>query len=363
MLDRGPGSRSRWAGVTIAAALAAGWLCGCSQYKKLGTSPTDYVMYDMLGRDRSPDYYYRLVRDSHSETDFCYECGDDPYLVDKNIDAIQRLGDATFARLEGEAQVVELMQEVVSEDRSALARSSAIDTLTKLGLKLPSYPGRRIEDDGSAFLAASQELDRIYGQQAARGCPPASRQRVVQLVERIGDLQFPSFLNTKNALKLFYGRRYLVDERDPAIRQAIDTALVKRMDALIHYTLQNAVEDAVPSVRASAVRGLKALDDQGAVEDVLRRLEMEPDWLVRIEIVEYLGIVGTRDGVKALIGLLDDANASVRSKARGALAQIAGADYGFRAQSWMHWARSVDPSIVFEEEGAEDEAVDADFLR
>ena len=157
--------QARYLGL-IGLALPVLALAACSsRYTKLsaGGSATDVLFYDMLNRDRDPRYYYSLIRNSHREKDFCYECAaGDPYLVDKNVDAVQRLGHANFGRLEGIAEVVELFSEVIMEDRAALARSSAATSLTEIGLKLPSYTYRPVPDDGTRLLALMQQIDAIY---------------------------------------------------------------------------------------------------------------------------------------------------------------------------------------------------------
>jgi hypothetical protein len=128
---RRPGRGSGTSGWILAGLLLASLALGpgcSSRQKKLsqGGSMTDILFYDLMGRDRTPNYYYELVRNSHREKDFCYECSaGDPYLVDKNIDAVERLGRAGYGRLEGMAEVVELFSEVITEDRSSLARAQA----------------------------------------------------------------------------------------------------------------------------------------------------------------------------------------------------------------------------------------------
>jgi HEAT repeat protein len=191
-----------------------------------------------------------------------------------------------------------------------------------------------------------QELDRLHDEAGAlRGNDPGLGRRRIALVQRIGDLAFPDYLTTKNAVKPFYSRAYLVRATEPALRQAIQAAVEKRLHALTRKGLRAAVEDPVAEVRVDAVRGLKTLGDREAVEVVAGRLEFESDWIVRLEIAEYLGKVGTRTGVKTLLPLLDDPDANVRRKARQALTRIAGRDLGWRRAAWADWARSKDPGI------------------
>ena len=349
----------RAAGLGLALCVLGVGSAGCADYKKLsrGGSFSDVVMHDILGQDRPPSDYYQFIRDSHKSGDFCYACGDDNFLVDKNIDAVQRLGDAQFGRLEGEAQVLELFTEVLLEDCSALARASAANSITKIGVKLPAYSYCPVPDDGSRLLRLMRELDGMHDAQGRRlVCGSGGNQRVAQLITQIGNLRFDQYLNTRNAIKLFYDRKYLVDETDPALRSAIDTALVKRLRALIHAALSSAVDDREPSVRIEAIKGLKTLGDVEAAEIVNDRLAVETQWLVKSEAIEYFGKVGTRRGVVSLIGLLNDSNATVRFKARTALVQIARKDYGQRPETWKHWARQVDPGIEFGDEEAEGES-------
>ncbi|MFV1958691.1 MAG: HEAT repeat domain-containing protein [Planctomycetota bacterium] len=338
-------------------------LPACSgRMKKLSTSGSiaDTLFYDILDRDRAPRYYYSLVRSSHRERDFCYTCReDDPYLVDKNIDAVQRLGHANFGRLEGVAEVVELFSEVIMEDCAALARASAATSLTEIGLKLPRYDVRQIRDDGKKLLALMQRVDGIYDRTKKSGsCSPGDRQAVIQALREIGDLQFSSidFRFYRQSLRFFYGRAYLVDEEDPVVREAIDTALTKRIVDLIRVSLQAAVDDPVADVRSSALTGLKIHGDSSAADTVTQRMEYETNWLVRMDAVEYLGRVGGRQAVRTLVPMLDDPNASVRHKVRQSLVRIAGEDMGFRRRAWEQWARAKDPTIEFgsAKEGDED---------
>jgi hypothetical protein len=347
----GPGPRAHAAallGLLLALLLV---LPACSsRYKKLsaGGSMGDVLFYDILGQDRAASYYYDLVRNSHDKETFCYRCGDDPYLVDKNIDALQKLGDVDYTRIEGEAQVVELLTEVLLEDHSPLARAAAASSLARLAAKHPERVGPTVPDRGDTFLAYAQELDRLHGADGRLVRDDAgTRARRDDLVRRLGDLRFPDLLTTKNAVRLFYDRRYLVDATEPSLRTAHEEALSHRLHALTRLALRAAVEDPSKEVRVDAVRGLKVIGDTEAVEGVAGRLEFESDWLVRLEIVEYLGRVGTRTGVKTLVPLLEDADASVRRKARQALTRIAGSDLGWRRSAWEAWARSKDPGIEF----------------
>ncbi len=321
-----------------------------SSYKKLheGGSATEVFFYDILGQDRSPSHYYQLIRDSHREKDFCYECtASDPYLVDKNIDAIERLGHAQFGRLEGMGEVVELMSEVIVEDRAALARSQAATTLTLIAVKLPTVASRGVPDDGRRLLQLMKDVDAWYAA-GARGAR-APKSYVVDKIRAIGDLEFKAidFRFYRESVRFFYGRPFLVDERDPEIRGAIDPALTRRIAKLARVSLQAAVDDPSPQVRQDAIRGLKTLGDATAIPVVTERLGFETDWRVRMEALEYLGRVGTRPAVQALVPRLEDPDANVRHKARESLMRIAGADFGARRDAWEFWARQRDPTITF----------------
>lgn len=346
-------ARPAW--ILLAVAAAAPAPACSSDYKKLssGGSIADTLMYDVLGNDRDPSYYYTLVQRSHCPQTFCYLCGDDPYILDKNVDAIQRLGDASFGRLEGQAETLVLLEEILIEDRSALARAAAATSMTKIALKLPRYPASPVPDDGRQFLALAQEIGRIYG----GGCPlaPPARARVAAALQQIGNLDFDDLKNSKNAVKELVGRAYLVDERDPQVRTAYDTAVVKRSHDLVLTSLRLAMEDPAAEVRVDAVRGLKTLGDAESQPAVLDRLARESAWLVRLEIVEYLGRTGGGPAVAGLLPLLDDADASVRHKSREALTRIAGRDLGIRRRSWEAWARQAFPGLSLPE-AAEGEA-------
>ena len=339
---------------------------GCSsRQRKLsrGGNVADSFVHDFLGVDRDPDEYYNLVESSHdaqSET-FQYRVTEDPFLIDKNIDAVTRLGDASIARLEGQAQVVVKLSEVLLEDPSSLARASAANSLTKIALRLPRYrvPTQQQEEMGDVFLALLQEMDRMYDRRG-RPCGNAAaiRQRTIQILDQIGDFQIQELSIAKDSLRPFYSRAYLIDASDPALRQAIDTALVKRMWALIRVSLQAALDDPIPYVRTDAVRGLKTLGDRTAKDAIMARLEVESHWRVRAEAVEYLGKIGGEEAVASLLPMLEDADPTIRFKARQALTRIAGRDLGIRRRTWTRWARSRYPELAQRLDEEESDASD-----
>jgi hypothetical protein len=342
--------RYAWTVGLLGAALMAGLgTGGCSsRYKKLssGGSAMDVLVYDLLGQDREPRYYYDLLRRSHDESTWCYNCGADPFLVDKNIDAVERLGDASITRIEGQAQVVSLLVDMLVEDRSALARAAAARSLGKIAARLPNHPPPQVPDRGERFLALLQELDALHAPNGqGRPTTPGARARMAQIVTQIGDLRLEDFTASKSAARFFWSRPFLIQEAEPTMRATIDTAVARRTDSLIAQALRAAVEDPVPEVRRDAIIALQTLGDVTAADAVIERLEREPNWLVRLEAVEYLGIVGSGPAAATLIPLLDDPEASVRHKSRQALVRIAGQDLGMRRETWAAWARNRWPDL------------------
>ena len=323
----------------VLALVAGALLCGCSktQEKLYNGSPMDVLMYDVFGQERQASYYYQIVRDSHDQERFCYQCTQDPYLVDKNIDAVSKLGGASFARLEGQALVVSKLSEVLLEDPSALAQANAANSLAQIGMKLPRYPLRGPEEQGARFVQVLKELDALYD---TGSCPPtaAAKQRAAYLVGEIGDFQIEDLVLAKESLRPFTNRPYLIDETDPVVRRAIDTALTKRMYELIRVALIAAVPASSPWVRSDAVRGLKVLGERSAEAEVLRQLEVETKYGVRAEAVEYLGRIGGPRAVATMLPMIEDPDSNIRHKARRSLTSIAGADYGLRRVAWVRWA-------------------------
>lgn len=349
-----------WNGAAAMLALlgVVGCLAGCSSsQKKLssGGSVTDVLVYDILKKDRNPDYYYELVRDSHDKEKFCYRCSDDIFLVDKSVDAVQKLGGARVARLEGQAQVVALLTDVLLEDPSALAQANAANSMTRIGLKLPQYRSRGLEERGDYFLSLLKELDAIYGPGGLMcSNPAAARARVVTILDTIGNFEMATLMLAKDTLKPFYTRDFLIDSKDPQIRQANDTALVKRMGEVIRLALRAAVDADMPYVREEAIRGLKTLGDLSGEDAVLARLQIESNWRVRSEAVEYLGRSGSMNAVEALLPTIEDADPSLRLKAREALTRIAGQDLGFRRRTWDRWAQARFPELARRAEASDD---------
>lgn len=331
---------------SVLMALAAACACACTPgARKVADtdSPADVFLHSVLGQDRSPQEYYRTVRDSHDQERFAYKPTPDPFIVDKSIHAVQRLGDADYGRLEGQAQAVDLLVAVLLEDPSPLAQAHAANSMTRMAVKLPAYrtpddPAGQYAERGDRFLAYLREMDGMFDAEYRRigGAQSIPRQR--QLLQAIGDFQTTNLALAKQMLKPFYRRDYLIDESDPQVRSSIDTALVKRLRALILLALRAAVVSREAYVREEAVRGMETLADADGQEVVLRQFEFETDRRVRAEMVEYFGRIATPEAVAALVPLLEDPDASLRHESRQALARIAGQDLGIRRRTWERWA-------------------------
>jgi hypothetical protein len=327
----------------LVAALALGGLAavglGCSKKLSTGGSPIDAIAYDLLGMERGTAYYYDVVLNAHDKKTFHYRTTDDPYLADKCVDAIVHLGDASYARLEGEVQVVLLLSDVLSEDPSALAKNVAAGSLTRLALKLPEVPGPRVPERGDRYLKLLQELDAAHDPATGRRLndTEATKRRVAQVVEEIGNFEFPSPVLERDGLRFFPARKYVTEETDPTLRDVFDRAMVRRSRSLILASLQGAVLDPVPHVRQAAVQGLKTLGAAQALDAVAERVPEESHPWVRAEIAEYLGAIGGPKAAAALLPMIDDVDGSVRHKARLALTRLAGQDLGGDRRAWQAW--------------------------
>ncbi len=329
---------------------------GCSsQAKKVsgGGGITDVLMYDVLGRQRSPTYYHEVLRDSHDRDRFCYRCTEDPFLIDKSIDAAQKLGDAQFARARGPGD------RRGPAHRGAARRSVAVGTGQRRELAhqdgiedsaLRRKPG--VPETGERFLRLVQEMDAMHPEGVRRPGEPA-RRRLLAILTEIGRFEIDDVVVAKNSLVPFSSRAYLIDESDPAVRTAIDTALSRRLRGLIHVALESAVQAPHAWTREEAIRGLKTLNDDGAQDAVLAQLEVETNWRVRSEAVEYLGRIGTPEAVQRLLPMLEDQETTIRHKSRQALVRIAGRDYGIRRRAWTRWAKSRYPNLELERETEE----------
>jgi hypothetical protein len=309
----------------------------------------DVIFYDICGMDRGTSYYFETLSKAHDKQTFGYRYGEDTYLVDKCVDAINRLGAAPYSRLEGQAQVVLLLSDVLVEDPSALAKAAAATSLTNLATRTPAPPTTPISDRGDRLYAIMKELDGLHDAQGVRRSDsPGTRQHVAALVEEMGRLEFRAgdVLTTKNALKFFPTRQFVVRETDPTLRETFDRAMVRRMQSVIRETLNRAMLDPNHNVRADAVRGLKTLKHAGALDDAIERLEVETQSRVRAEIVEYLGAIGGPKSAERLVELVEDPDGTVRYKARQALARIAGQDLGSDRKAWEAWRLSRFPAAT-----------------
>lgn len=324
-------------------------LIGCStRSKKLtdGDVP-DRLMYDVFGQKRSAAYYYRLVRDSMDESTGCYRCTEDPFIVDKSVNAVLQLGEADFDRLEGQAQTVDLLAEVLLEAPSPLAQSHAANSLAKIGLRMPPYAPGSVPDGGSRTEAAFRELDTMFDRYGRR-IDARSIPRQIQVLDTLGEYRLGHLSASRSALQPFFGRSYLIDEADPRVRRAIDTAMTRRMHQVISLALASGVQARTNYVREESVRGLKTLRDVTVIDPVLTQWEVEQDARVRGEMVEYFGRVATSRSVAALLPVIDDADSTIRYKARLALTRAAGRDLGRRRGTWERWAQQRYPGIALE---------------
>jgi hypothetical protein len=318
-------------------ALASG---GCSRKLSRGGNAMEVITYDILGMERGTSEYYQIVLDAHDRKTFCYRCTDDTYLADKSLDAIYRLGNARYARLEGEAQVILLLSDVLIEDKIASARNMAAGSLTRLALRLPEVPGPSVPDRGDRFLGLVKELDALHDENGRRRSDtPATRQRVRAVVEEIGSLDFARLQDTKNALKYFPGRAFVTQETDPALREVFDRTMARRSRAVVLASLQGKIDDPVPHVRQAVVQGLKTLGAARALPDVVQRLEAENHALVKGEMAEYLGAVGGGRAAEALVPLLHDDDGGVRHRAQAALVRLARVDLGRDEAAWDAWRK------------------------
>lgn len=321
----------------------------CTRTKKLTGGDAgvwDGLVHGVLNLDRDAQEYYAIVRGSHDQR-FRYRVSEDEFLIDKTVDAVQRLGQLEYERLEGEAQVFDLLADVLLDDPSALAQANAANSLTRLTVKLPPTEGRRVPERGDRFLARLRELDGLFSAAGrARTNPAAARARAVTILREIGSYAMPNVPLAKDAMKPFYTRTYLVDTPDTAMRRAADMALVARMRDTAVLALRAGVDDTTAYVREESVRGLKTLGDRGAEKVVLARLAEESRPRVRSEMAEYLGVSQGPDAVAALLPMLEDGDPSLRLKARQALTRIAGRDLGIRRATWTRWARSRYPQLA-----------------
>ncbi|HVG95097.1 MAG TPA: HEAT repeat domain-containing protein, partial [Planctomycetota bacterium] len=335
--------------LNAAVVIAMGVVCGGCPSRKLssGGGAMDTLMYDVLGAERDTGYYYDVLLSAHDRSTFAYVQTEDPFIADKCVDAIVHLGRASYNRLEGEVQVILLLSDVVLEDWSSLAKASAAGALTALGTKLPTASGPEREENGLRYLDALKELDGMHDAQGRlRNDCPAQRQRAVQLVDEIGSYKFPNLQLTKDGLRFFPAKSWVTRATDPAMREALDRAMVRRSRAVILASLEGAVLDRNHNVRVDAVKGLKTLQYAGAQESVLDRLEVETNSWVRGEMAEYFGAIGGRRAAEALLRLLDDDDGGVRHRARRALTRIAGDDRGKEVAAWQTWVDRAFPPTV-----------------
>ena len=342
----------------LAVAILLGLLTGCESSRKLsGGGPGDYLLHDVLGQERPTQYYYGLLAGSRDEETSQYFITDDEYLVDKNVDAVTKLGSAAYPRLEGQAVVVGRLVDVLLDDPSSLAAANAAGSLGQLGAKLPDYPQRGPDDRGSVLVGTLQAMDALHTREGVRQGGAGAATRLASLVTQLGDLRITDTTTAQQALRPFHNRAYLIDETDPTLRRAIDTALTKRMRSLILVALQAGISSDSEWVRADAFRALKHMASPAAREAAIEQLDVEFEWRVRGEAVEYLGRVGGAPSVGALLPLLDDGDPALRMKSRAALTRIAARDLGPRRRVWERWASQRYPGRI---EGLdEEEGVDA----
>lgn len=330
--------RARVLAATLLLALAAAPGAGCSKKLSSGGSALDVLVYDVLGFDRGTAYYFNVVQSAH-DASFAYKDTADPYLADKCVDAIVRLGDAHYTRLEGEVQVIVLLSDVLVEDPSALARNVAAASLTRLALRLPEAPGAPIPERGDRIVPLWDEIDSYHDESGRRrDSNPAVTARIAQRMDEYGRFELADPVLEKKTVRWFATKPYIANETDPQLREAYDRAMVRRSRSLVASALEGSVLDPVAHVRQAGVQGLKALAVARALDSMAERVESESHPWVRAEIAEYFGAVGGGKSAAALLPMLEDSDGSVRHRARLALGRIAGADLGADAEAWRQWA-------------------------
>ena len=340
----------------LAAALVALSATACKSSQKLSEGgPVDALVYGVLGQERDPRYYFDKIEEAHdprSDT-YAYRSTEDEYLVDKSVDAAEKLGRARYSRLEGQAQVVARLSNMLLEDPVALARTNAATSLTKIGMRLPRYPRPQWAEDnaerGDRFLAYLRALDGLHDANGRLRGGGNAHQKRVHYVRTLGNFRIVDLEVARDALRPFASRPYLIDAQAADLRTEIDTAIVKRMRELIRLSLEAALDAPYDHVRREAVIGLKLLGDAGAEEAVLARLDIETDWQVKSEAVEYLGKMASADGVGALLPLLQAGDPTLRHKSRQALIRIAGRDLGTSRARWKQWAHARYPELALRE--------------
>lgn len=327
--------------------LAAG---GCSRKLSSGGGAMDTVFYDWLGMDRGTSYYYDVVANAHERKNFAYRNTSDPYLADKCVDAVRRLGTAEYARLEGQAQVILLLSDVLLEDPVSLAKDHAAGSLALLATRMPSPAYTPRPERGDRFLALLQELDRLHEPDGRRRSDTdATRRRVAAGVEEIGTYQFPSLQLTKDGLRWFPSRAWITQETDPELREVYDRAMVRRSRQVVVASLERGVSDPGPYVRRASVQGLKTIGSAESLDEVVERLPEESHALVRAEMAEYFGAIGGRTASATLVSLLSDNDGGVRHRAHQALVRLAGRDLGRDLAAWERWrdaGASAGPAVV-----------------
>ncbi len=343
-------SRSRLTAGLMLGMLLAAAAGGCTRAKKLSSEDTSLfedLRHGVLGIDRDADEYYQIVRQSRDSRGSGYRLTTDKFLIDKTVDAVQRLGKLSYERRESQAQVMDLLADVVASDPSALARTNAANSLTRLGARLPAVDVARQADGGQGMRGLVRTLDGLFqtGGLAARD-PAAARTRAVQMVDQLGRMDLPTAALAREALRPLYTRGYLVNTNDAALRQATQRALDVRMRDVARLALREVVESDTAYLREEAVRGLKTLGDTGAQPVILRRLAREHETRVRAEIIEYLGTVPSSASVAALIPFLEDPDPTLKLKARQSMTRIAGRDLGFRRVTWTRWALARYPELA-----------------
>jgi len=341
--------RRRAAGLAGVACLAAVMLPlpACSSKLSTGGGAFEVLAYDLLGMDRGTTYYYETLRSAHERATFDYKATEDPFLADKCVNAILKLGEASYSRLEGQVQVIVLLAEVAVEDPISLAKIEAYEALAKMALRLPVVPAAPHPERGDQFLALLKELDGLHDEQGRRRSDtPATRQRVSFVVEQIGAFDLPTYQLVKSGASWFPSRKYITQETAPDLRDVFDRAMVRRSRALILSTLEGGILEAQPFVRRSAVQGLKILAYAPALPGVVERIPLESSPVVRGEITEYLATIGGAAAAEALVGMIEDDDPSVRWKARNALTRLSGTDLGREKDAWQAWVERGVPTMA-----------------
>ena len=139
-------------------------------------------------------------------------------------------------------------------------------------------------------------------------------------------------------------------EPDPLVRVAIVDTLGAFRTPLASQALEAGLSDADMDVRRHCCRALGERGDPSAVPVLARVISSEKDLNIRLSAVNALGEINSPDAYTALAVAMEDRDPALQYAGVKSMKAISGKDFGGNVESYLQYARGQVPTTSPEDE-------------